>query len=343
MLTSASKNLDYYVHLCSDHFNPKYSLICNWNLEQVTSIATNMSWSKSYNMELNKHLIDLPDEILIWIMTFLSKRDLLTAAIVCKKLNTLARDSTLWKKLELIPKSSLRSMENFMSLIGKFSLVDTLKVTLKRDGDNELNFTPIEENEQLRQAVANLLIQKPSVKNIELDFHYLGLKLPSTDCHPLYNTFEEHGFGIQNVKISEVGEHSYIRWYHWTEEFLVVAPRFWSHVKVLKLNDVCLPLSFPADNGALSKIIKNSGHLEELFINSRSILRLNDVQNFLTDMEDTKLQIFDYMSDWDIRHPSDSESEWCNLKSKSYHIRIEGNEEKRKHYMSIGRIVATRM
>ena len=134
-------------------------------------------------------------------MTFLSKRDLLTAAIVCKKMNTFARDSTLWKKFELIPKSSLRSMEHFMSLIGKFSLIDTLKVTLKRDCDNELNFTPIDENDQLREAVANLLIQKPSVKNIELNFHYLGLTIPRTDCNPLYNIFEEHGLSIQNVKI----------------------------------------------------------------------------------------------------------------------------------------------
>ena len=275
---------------------------------------------------------DFPDEILIRIMTFLNQSDLLAAALVNKKMNRLARDPTLWKKVELFPSSSLRSMQHFLWLIRLFPHVNTLKVTLGRQGDQEFNFQ--DDNNQLKQAVTNLLIQRPSVSSFELDFHNLGIMFPRTVCLPLYQIFDQHAYGITNVKITEVSQDSYVKWYDWTEEFIDVAPRFWVHVKELKLNDIGL-LSFPANNGALSNIVKNCGQLEKLLIHSRSVLKLVDLQNMLQDMEDSKLKVFRYSSEQEIRHWNDSKSEWNNLKSKSYHISIAEDEEKRVKLISV--------
>ena len=45
----------------------------------------------------------LPDDIWLEIFTFLSQRDLLRIALVCRTWNRLSRDSSLWSRLDLEP------------------------------------------------------------------------------------------------------------------------------------------------------------------------------------------------------------------------------------------------
>ena len=284
-----------------------------------------------------EHLGDFPDEIWLRIMTFLAQRDLLAAALVSKKMNTLARDPTLWIRMELFPNSIMRSMEHFLWLIRMFPSVNTLKVTLRQVCNQEFNSNPVDENDQLKQAVTYLLVQRPSIKSFELEYHNLGIMLPRTDCLPIYHIFEQHGHGIEKVKITESGLDSYVKWYDWTEEFIDVSPRFWLHVKQLKLNDIGVE-SFPVKNGALSNIVKNCSQLEELVIHSRAVLKLEDLQNMLQDMEDSKLQIFCYTSDQDICHWNSSKSEWRNLKPKYYHVSMEEDEEERVKLITAKRV-----
>jgi len=45
----------------------------------------------------------LPDDVWLEIFTFLSQRDLLRIALVCRTWNRLSRDSSLWSRLDLEP------------------------------------------------------------------------------------------------------------------------------------------------------------------------------------------------------------------------------------------------
>lgn len=45
----------------------------------------------------------LPDDIWLEVFTFLSQRDLLRIALVCRTWNRLSRDSSLWSRLDLEP------------------------------------------------------------------------------------------------------------------------------------------------------------------------------------------------------------------------------------------------
>ena len=71
-------------------------------------------------------------------------------------------------------------------------------------GDISLDL--FDENEDLKNAIKNLLLQKPSVTKLELSFHNLGFPITREDLKPLFRVFEEYSNNIDQVnrKWSEI-------------------------------------------------------------------------------------------------------------------------------------------
>lgn len=59
----------------------------------------------------------LPDDIWLGVFTFLSQKDLLRIALVCRTWNRLSRDSSLWSRLDLEPFARSLSGDVILRLI----------------------------------------------------------------------------------------------------------------------------------------------------------------------------------------------------------------------------------
>ena len=278
----------------------------------------------------NIQVCGLPDEIwLHHILPFLPQKDLLTTALLSKKMNSLSRNTTLWHEVELFASPDTRSMDHFMFLMSMFKNVTTLKVSVTRPYIGDICYDPIDENEDLKNAIKNLLLTKPSVTRSELSFQNLGLQNPREDLRPIFEVFEEYGTYIDQVKMIENGLKSYVRWYNWIEEFIDVAPTLCSHLRVLELCDIELH-PYPVDPNAVPNIIKGCQQLEELRIESKVLMRARELRNMLEEMENSRMLKFHYKTEknmelWGMRHWNDSDLEWNSLDSKSYNIYFQKN------------------
>ena len=92
--------------------------------------------------------------------------------------------------------------------------------------------------------------------------------------------------------------------------------------------DINLP-AYPVGTGAVANIIKCCPQLEELIIDSKVFMRAMELQSMFEEMDDSKIQKFQYNIEKDIGdirvmcYEENSDSEFDTLDSKSYNISVE--------------------
>ena len=96
--------------------------VCTCSIEFLYYITCILYYSTFQSLSCEEHLLSLPDELLLMILSNLDQRDLFKCMLVCRRLLHIASDATLCKCLS-IPKHAECRVWQLMNLIGKCILL----------------------------------------------------------------------------------------------------------------------------------------------------------------------------------------------------------------------------
>ena len=297
-------------------------------LEQKDQINAALVCKKMFSVvRSHVQLLEIPNRIWIHdILPYLDQHDLTNLSLVSKKMLSISRNPKLWIKLVIYERpthyySPGRSIHYFRSLAKQFDNLSSVTICLKDKWQGE----PQTAFEEIILALKELVklgqeLRYDKLRSMEFHINHHGLLFPRSDCLSLFKTLEDLSYKsptlIQDVKLKETCTHqSYIRWWHWTEEFVQQAPNFWSRVQKLDIDDTNLNYSrtYKIDEKAFCTILEGCPRLTELNISSWSSCNCKQLHFILRELEDSIIELFNYKTGWIMNEPN-------NFQSHIYHV-----------------------
>ena len=201
--------------------------------------------------------LGLPDGIWTdYIFPHFSQQELMNAALLSKKAYSLVRSPNLWKELVVYENrhdtyASSRSITHFDLLTRKFTKLERINVYLGKMWSSSIRNIPPDRYGDWILALRSLFSpgdrQIGNLRKLRLDFNHHGSVISREDCERFFSELQEYSrqfhLYIQDVTLKEICHHQchiHVRWWNWLEDFLVLAPRFWSSVEKLDIGDTTL-------------------------------------------------------------------------------------------------------
>lgn len=270
--------------------------------------------------------LGMPDGIWIdYIFSHFSQQELIIAALWCKKAYSLVRSPKLWKELVVYENphdtfTGSRSITHFDMLTRKFFKLESINICLRKRWSPSIRNIPPDRYSDWIMALRRSLLtsgdgHRSILKKLQLDFNHHGSVITREDCERFFSELQEYSSQfpglIQDVTLKEICHHQshiHVRWWNWMDDFLLVAPDFWSHVEKLDIDDSTVHVSRTGQSGPIlmdeqsfGRMVEYCPRLKMVAITTWSSCKQKQINRMLKVIEGSNIARFHIKATWITR------------------------------------------
>ena len=159
-----------------DYFNQEEGYeICEPAYEDTTDASDESDWGTDRSEPFSCNFQDLPDEIILKVLSYSEPKDLISSGLVSKRLRKISRDNSLWQRVSL-PWKIVKT--EFLELI-----LDKGCKSLNLSGTTILGSLCLEQKSQLRILDLSVMEESKNTNLWEENTEFLNVILAS--CYSL--------------------------------------------------------------------------------------------------------------------------------------------------------------